>query len=106
MTIASGPPSANIDPAFFLWVAVLVGVVIAGGILVAVIRRRFRAGGQAELQGFTLHEIREMHRRGDLTDEEFEQARATILRQVGATPSPPKATGDETGPAPQDPSDQ
>ena len=85
MPIATAPPSANIDPAFFVWVGVLVAVVVAGGILLTVIRRRFRADRPTERQGFTLHDVREMHRHGELSDEEFEQARAAILRQVSTS---------------------
>ena len=46
-------------------------------------------------QGFTLGEIRRLHAEGELSDEEFEQARGVILGQFAPGESD---TGEQTPP--------
>lgn len=80
------------------WLGLLVLVIVVGGIVVAMIRRAATSEGE-ELSGggFTLHDLREMRRRGELTEEEFEQAYAgAVARARGATGDAGAAAGDET----------
>lgn len=65
------------------WLILLLGVVIAGGVVIFWVKRSMedaRAGSKGD-SGFTLHELRELHGKGEISDEEFERARAAIIGQ-------------------------
>ena len=82
MTLASGETS------ILIWSLVLMGLVIAGFVLVSWVRNKLREPDDAASGGFTLGDLRDMHRKGQLSDEEFERAKQRligVLRQ-----SPPK----------------
>lgn len=71
------------------WLILLFGLVIAGGVIIFWARRSLQAAAtqNANAAGFSLHELRELHKNGELTDEEFERARAAIIGAVGAKPT-------------------
>ena len=80
------------------WLLLLLGVVIAGGVIIFLARRYMRSGGDETAGGFTLHDLREMHRRGAIGDEEFARAKAQLIgrlktdsaaRNAGERPSSP-----------------
>jgi uncharacterized membrane protein len=82
MNLASGETS------ILIWSLVLMGLVIAGFVLVSWVRNKLREPDDAASGGFTLGDLRDMHRKGQLSDEEFERAKQRligVLRQ-----SPPK----------------
>lgn len=64
-----------------LWIGILIAVAVAGGAFVMVIRNRMLAKppSDSEAKGSMLQEIREMRRRGEMTEEQFQAARDSIL---------------------------
>lgn len=69
------------------WLLVLIGVVLIGSIAIYFIRRWLRGGGPSAPQGFTLEDLRQLHAGGELTDEEFERAKATMIGRLKSSPS-------------------
>jgi hypothetical protein len=61
---------------------VLLVVVIVGAAVLMALRRTLtrRDGGGAG--GYTLQDLRQMHATGELSDEEFERARQSIIERV------------------------
>lgn len=68
-------------PEITLWLGVLALLIIAAVVAAALIRRAVR-GGSSAAAGFTLAQLREMHERGDLTDEEYQAARTAALDEA------------------------
>jgi len=66
------------------WLILLLGLVIAGGIVIFWIRRSMDAkyGGGMDDAGFTLHDLRMLHQQGKLTDEEFASARTALIGKM------------------------
>jgi hypothetical protein len=64
------------------WLLVLLGMIFAGAIVLYVIRRSITPGNSGDDEGFTLHDLRRLHRKGSLTDEEFERARSAMIERV------------------------
>jgi hypothetical protein len=79
----------------------LVAAVIGGFWLVTLLKRRLtRSDDEPAPLGFSLADLRELHRSGKLSDEEFERARtkmAASLKRDLPKPPRPKAT-DRSGP--------
>jgi uncharacterized membrane protein len=77
----------------FVWSLILVAVVVAGFMLVAWVKRRVQHQDMAPTLGFSLADLRELHRTGKISDEEYERARgkmaASLKRQE--TPKPKKS---------------
>src|SRR5688572_5905609 len=78
----------------FVWSLVLVAAVIGGFWLVTMVKRWLTASGdeQPKSLGFSLADLRELHRSGKLSDEEFERARtkmaASLKRDLSKPPRP------------------
>ena len=73
--------------------AILVVVILVGGVIAMFARRRYRSPGDAPTIGFTLEDLRLMHERGQLSLEEFENAREKMLSKVrGSDNSRPAAS--------------
>ncbi len=68
-------------------------MVVVGGACIYLVRRMLQAGPSASDESFTLHELRQMREEGQLSDEEFEQAKALIIGRVGDRPSSGTAIG-------------
>lgn len=68
----------SLGPVFF-WLLVLMAllVVAAGGVLW--LRRWYRTDESPVAGGFTLGDLRRLHREGQMSDEEFERAKAQII---------------------------
>jgi hypothetical protein len=67
------------------WLIVLLAVVVVGAVVVVAARRLLRSddwGGG----GFTLHDLRQMHARGELSDEEYARARAQMVGRLRPPP--------------------
>jgi hypothetical protein len=60
---------------------ILLVVVIAGGVIIYLVRRT-ASNSATPSQGFTLHELRELRRTGELSDAEFEKAKETVIGLV------------------------
>lgn len=68
-------------------VLALAAVVIVAGILLSllgVVRRRVREESGFTPKDFTLSDLRDLHRDGKLTDEEFERAKSKLVSGVQA----------------------
>ena len=81
----------QILPELLPWLALLLGLVVVGAIVLAVLRRHTSSTESDELDGFTLHGLRELHARGELTEKEFERAKASVIERA-------KASSPATGP--------
>ena len=64
------------------WLVVLLVVVVAGAILLAFLRRATHASDASIREGFTIHDLRTLHARGDLTDAEFARAKAAVIARA------------------------
>ena len=65
-----------------LWNVALIIVAVAVVIVVALVARRWLLGSSSEkteLEGFTLADMRAMHERGELSDEEWQATRQALL---------------------------
>ena len=62
-------------------VLVFTGVLLA---VLSVVRRRMR-GDVTGARDFTLTDLRDLHRQGKLTDEEFERAKSLLVGKVHTT---------------------
>ena len=78
-----------------LWSAVIIGLCLAMFFLVSVVRKKLRDDGEASgtSTGFTLADLRDLHRSGKMTDEEFEKAKSTLVEAIKKASSKPPATG-------------
>jgi hypothetical protein len=62
------------------WSLVLIVIVVAGLYVVLWVRRWLQEdNGEPGGIGFTLGDLRALHRKGEITDEEFERARTQML---------------------------
>jgi uncharacterized membrane protein len=85
------------------WVAALIGLVLAGAIVVMFLRRRLLAPTPPTEAGM-MESIRAMRARGEISQEEFEAVRASLAARL-AHRAPRTATGDgpaEPAPRPTD----
>jgi uncharacterized membrane protein len=91
---------------------IVVGVisVLGLGVLLWWVRRHFRAwmsqNSDVTGAGFTLADLRDLHRKGHMSDEEFERAKAkivqgyTVAAQKSAKPENPAASSTPKQPPP------
>ena len=101
MPLGSTVQPGEVFFAIMPWMLTLVGIVIAGWLLLVMIRRSARDTDSALDDGFTLGQLRKMRERGELNDEEFEQARSVILGHHAPTPTdqPSSVPKSDTPPA-------
>lgn len=111
----SGSGGAIAD--ILLWSGLLIGAFVLLVAIAAWIKRRLRAPTDADGAPFTLHELRTLHAKGSLSDEEFERAKAALLgSRIGKargsagdtpphappdTPPDPAPRGNATPPTPK-----
>jgi hypothetical protein len=69
------------------WLAALLVVVAVGAAVIYVIRRSLGRQDSSR-DGFTLHDLRELHASGALSDEEFAKAKASVIGRVTAEETP------------------
>jgi uncharacterized protein YjeT (DUF2065 family) len=68
--------------AVWAWVLVLGLVLVGAGIGLLLLQRHWRRmmrTPDGELMPFSLEQLRQLHRRGELTDDEFQRARQRII---------------------------
>lgn len=80
MTLAQGNPS------IVVWSLVLMAMVVAGFLLASWVRNRVRQTDEPASSGFSLGELRELHRKGQLTDAEFERAKQKLVGMLRKDP--------------------
>lgn len=94
--------------AILKWLGVLVVVAVLVGFIGVFIMRRLRARQEdvpGITAGFTLADLRQMHARGQLTDEEFAAAKGRLIAQSRAAlrdddPATRLSTGDPQADSP------
>ncbi|MCC6909966.1 MAG: SHOCT domain-containing protein [Phycisphaerales bacterium] len=72
-------------PAIALWLGVLAALILAAAFVVVMVRRALRTDENGAAPAFTLQDLREMRSRGDLTEEEYQAARAVALGHAAQT---------------------
>ncbi len=63
-----------------LWIGVTLVLILIGAGIAVWVRRRFHAHDTAAPETLSLHELRELHEQGGLSDEEFEALRDAAVR--------------------------
>ena len=78
--------------------AVLVGLMICAFYGVAILRRRLKSKPPSSpQQAFTLHNLRQLHQQGQLSDEEYDRAKAHMISQYGVDRSTGSEDADSAG---------
>lgn len=77
----------------FVWSLILVCLAVAGFVLVAWVKRRTQQQDTGQSIGFSLADLRELHRTGKISDQEFERARGKMAASLKKQepPKPKKA---------------
>jgi uncharacterized membrane protein len=73
---------------FWSFTAVILLVVMA--LLLAWIRKRMSPSEDFHGEGFTLADLRQLHKSGQMTDEEYERAKAKLIQGLAEVPREPK----------------
>lgn len=81
LATASPQPEQSLE-GFLIWSGILVGVLVVGIMIVARVRRMLEPEDEDTPDGFTLHGLRELRARGQLTDAEFEHARTALIERI------------------------
>jgi hypothetical protein len=76
------------------WLLALVLLVGVGAVVIYFLRRTM-SREEGSVEGFTLHDLRKMHTSGQLSDEEFERAKASIIGRLAETG--PETEGESSG---------
>jgi hypothetical protein len=82
----SGAGSLDVSGILLALGLLVIAVMIGGGVILLV-RRWVKSEGEGVEEGFGLQELRDLHAAGDLSDEEFERARAAVIEKVKASVS-------------------
>ena len=85
-TSSSGTGSAFSE--LWPWLVALVVLILIGGAVIGIIRKWMRGSDDSEQLGFSLGDLRTLHRDGKLSTEELKQAEAKIISQVQSGISP------------------
>jgi hypothetical protein len=70
---------ANSTHSIVVWSLLLIGLIVAGWLTVWQVRRRLQRDETVGNAGFTLSDLRQLHKSGQMSDEEFEKAKARVL---------------------------
>lgn len=102
-----GDRSSQLFSSVLPWLLLLIVVVIVGGVVMLLVRRWFTSESSRETIGFTLQDLRNLHAAGELSDEEYERARASMIGrlQSPSPSSPPQKKPPESPPESPAPSD-
>ena len=66
------------------WLIVVFVVVLAGFVAVVWVRRRLSPDEDFKGEGFTLSDLRRLHKEGQISDDEFERARSKMVEAMHA----------------------
>lgn len=84
----------------------LVGLIVIGWVTVWQVRRRLTKSDETSGVGFTLSDLRQLHKSGQMSDEEFERAKAKVVdaaRRVAERDAAAAAAGGGPAGARRDP---
>ncbi len=90
---AAGPAAERLFGDLLPTLGMLVLIILVGGGVAVWLKRRYQGGDASGGVGFTLGDLREMRARGEISEEEFEKARAGMVRGVGGTGGRPGRDG-------------
>ena len=79
----------------------LVALVIVGWVTVLQVRRRLTKPDETSGTGFTLSDLRQLHKSGQMSDAEFERAKAKVVeaaRKAAERDAAPAGAGGTAGP--------
>ena len=62
-----------------VWSLALIGALAVGLVVVSKVKRRLQEPDQPVSMGFTLSDLRQLHKSGQMSDEEFERAKAKVV---------------------------
>jgi len=88
------------------WLGLLVVIVLVGGGIAVWMRRRLMARESSGSVGFTLGDLRDLRARGEISEEEFEKAKAQMIAgltrddAVSGTDDDAEAASGVAGPVP------
>ena len=67
------------------WIGILAILIILGGGIAVWLRKRMAVNADDSTAGFILADLREMRDRGEISPEEFENAKARMIKHMSAT---------------------
>jgi Zn-dependent protease with chaperone function len=80
------------------WIAVLIGVVLAGGLVMMWLRRRiFMADASAHQAGGLMESLRKMRESGQMSQEEYDATRKAMAARLAKADTGPTSPRTETG---------
>ncbi len=91
---AAAPPAGSRFGDVLPWLVALLVLVCAGAVAIHVARRMARKA-DAPPEGFTIQDLRRLHGSGQLSDEEYERARAAVIGRVRQDAKPPARDDEE-----------
>jgi hypothetical protein len=97
--IATAAPSSTAFREILPWLIALLVLAVIGGIVIMLVRRWVRSSDGPSEEGFTLHDLRQLHAAGRLSDEEFERAKARLIERVRGTTSENAVSGEAADPS-------
>jgi uncharacterized protein YneF (UPF0154 family) len=68
----------NALPSIIVWCLVLVVAIVVGFAIAVWVKRRITEPESPASPGFSLEDLRQLHREGKLSDQEYERARARM----------------------------
>jgi uncharacterized membrane protein len=74
----------------FFWLLVLIALVVIGFFVAVWVKRRMQAPDSTPSLGFSLADLRELHRTGKISDQEFERARGKMAASLKRADEKPK----------------
>ena len=89
-------------PNVLWWSGVLIVLLVVAFAGVAVLKKRLTKPDETMSAGFTLSDLRALHRNGKMSDEEFERAKEAVVsaahraaQRQAQQNKPPKSTSDQ-----------
>lgn len=82
---AAAPLAASSTTGALVWSAVLVVIIVLLFGAIRLYRKWMNADDDTTGGGFTLGDLRKLHREGQMSDEEFEKAKAVLLGSLKAS---------------------
>jgi len=86
----SSPIPVAADESLFLVSLLLIGLVMAGFWLVTWVKKKVKEPDETPAAAFSLADLRQLHRSGKLSDEEYERARSKMVEALKKVPEQPK----------------